>query len=290
MHNRAIPAHYYNKNHGWNEMSQNGEVQESFILGMSTEAFRARVNAYALAVVPIGSVELEGPHLPLGVDTIVAEGISKIIARESGVLIGPVIPVGYSKWFEPFPGTISIENETLCRFIGDYCRSLIRHGIRRILFLNAHRGNNAAIEIVSHRLIAEHQVRVGMVNLWKLAADLINGKNIISEGKFTHAGELMTSMVLAIHPEVVVSEKIHAGKVKQMKDSRFEVKNSVGETNCDGSIQTIYQDIRDVTETGVLGDPTPASAEKGRMMIEMITTYLKGFLQEFRKLPLPIGS
>lgn len=270
-------------------MSENAKDRGSFILDMSTEAFRTQGNDATVVVVPIGSVELEGPHLPLGTDTIVAEGISKIIAAESDVLIGPVIPVGYSKWFDPFPGTISIEHETLCRFIGDYCLSLIRHGIRRVLFLNAHRGNNAAIEIVSHRLMAEHQVRVGMVNLWKLAADLISGKNIISEGKFAHAGELMTSMVLAFRPEVVVREKIRLGKVNQFKGSRFEVKNSLGETNCDGSIQMIYQDIRDVTETGVLGDPTQASAEKGRMVIELLTVYLKGFLQEFRKLPLPLG-
>jgi creatinine amidohydrolase len=267
-------------------VSKKDQIPDSFILGMSTEDFKARASDDALVIIPIGSVELEGPHLPLGVDTIVAEGIAKIVSGELGAMIGPVIPVGYSNWFAPFPGTISIENETLCRFIHDYCRSLIRHGIRRIIFLNAHRGNNPAIEIVSHRLIAESKVRVGMVSLWKLAADLVCGTDIISEEKFTHAGELMTSMIMALQPETVVSKKMYKGEIRQFEGSSFEVKNSVGDVLYDNSLQTVYLDIRELTETGVLGDPTRASVEKGQKIIELIRVYLKGFIQEFKNLTL----
>ncbi len=265
-------------------MRKKNQIPNSFIIGMSTEAFESSAADGAVVIIPIGSVELEGPHLPLGGDTIVAEGISKEVSEELGVMIGPVIPVGYSKWFEPFSGTISIENETLCRFIHDYCRSLIRHGVRRIIFFNAHRGNNAAIEIVSHKLINEAGVRVGMVSLWKLAEDLVRGTGIISEEKFTHAGELMTSLILALHPETVVSEKIFKGKIQQYKDSSFEVKNTVGDVMYGNSLQKVYQDIREVTDTGVLGDPTLASAEKGQKIIELIKVYLKNFINEFKKL------
>ena len=74
--------------------------------------------------------------------------------------------------------------------------------------------------------------------------------------------------------------------VKSPKGSAFEVKNSLGETGFKGSIQTIYQDIRDVSDTGIMGDPTAASAEKGETVLRMITDYARSFLQEFRNLPI----
>jgi creatinine amidohydrolase len=267
-------------------MNTNKSVRKSLLLNMTWEEFRDSVTEASLVVIPIGSIELEGTHLPLGVDTIIAESLSENLAGEPGVIIGPVVPVGYSKWFDPFPGTISIENETLVRFLYEYSLSLIRHGVRRVVFLNAHRGNNSAIEVVGHKLIAENKIKVGMINIWKLANDLTNGKGIVVEGKFTHAGEIMTSLILALKPETVVREKMSAGGVKQIEGSEFQVKNSIGETSLNGSIQIIYQDIRDLTDTGVLGDPTNASAEKGQIIIGLITEYLKTYIQEFRKLPL----
>jgi len=192
-----------------------------FLVNMTWEDFRASVTESSLVVIPIGSIELEGTHLPLGVDTIIAENLSKRLAGEPGVIIGPLVPVGYSKWFDPFPGTISIENETLVRFLYEYCLSLTRHGVRRIVFLNSHRGINSAIEVVAHKLIAENKIKVGMLNIWKLANDLTSNKGIVAEGKFTHAGEIMTSMILALKPETVVREKMFVGGVKQIEGSKF---------------------------------------------------------------------
>jgi creatinine amidohydrolase len=267
------------------KMDTSKSVSKSFILDMTWEEFRDAAQQSAVVVVPLGSIELEGSHLPLGVDTIVAKGISDNLSGQEGVIIGPIIPVGYSKWFNPFPGTISLENETLVGVLANYSDSLVRHGIRRIVFLNSHRGNNAAIEVVAHKLISENHIRVGMVNIWKLANDLTSGTGHVSEGKFTHAGEIMTSLVMALRPETVITEKIQPGKVKQIEGSKFEVKNSVGETALLGSIQLVYQDIRELTDSGTLGDPTKASAEKGQMIIELITDYLKAYLQEFRNIP-----
>lgn len=255
---------------------------------MTWEEFRDQADDTAVAVIPMGSTELEGSHLPLGVDTIVADGLVRRLEGEEGVLIGPSLPIGYSKWFMPFPGTISLEAETLARVLVEYCTSLTAHGIHRIVFLNSHHGNNACVETTARTLISKYPVRVGMLSVWKLANDFAaSKKQLIDEGRFTHAGEIMTSVVMALQPDSVVTTRIRKDSPQSPPDSPFRVKNSLGATDYNGSEQTVYQDIREITDTGIMGDPTPASAEKGEAMMTMLTDYAKSFLQDFRKLPLP---
>ncbi|MGD8561019.1 MAG: creatininase family protein [Desulfarculaceae bacterium] len=259
-------------------------MTKTFLADMTWQEFQDAVSPDTVVVIPMGSVELEGPHLPLGVDTIAAQGVARELEGQEGIVIGPGIPVGYSKWFTPYPGTITLEQDTLVRLLLDYCRSLVKHSVSRIVFLNAHKGNNAAIETAAHTLILDHGVKVGMLNIWKLVNDLIAGKDLIAEGRFTHAGEIMTSLMLALRPETVVEGRIRTDQVKPIKGSDFDPKNSLGDAGFRGAVQTVYQNIRDVTDTGVLGDPSAATAEKGRKLLEMIVEYARAFLQEFRRI------
>lgn len=263
---------------------------KSFISDMTWEEFRDSVDSTTVAVIPMGSVELEGPCLPLGVDTIAANAVAARLAGEPGVLIGPCLPVGYSEWFNPFPGTISLEYETLCRLIQDYCTSLIRHGVKRVVFLNGHHGNISGILTAVHRLMASHPVRFGMLGLWRLANDLISGTGLIAEGKFTHAGEMMTSVIMAARPDTVVAGKMKPDRLKSPDGTAFTVRNSLGDAAFKGSVQSVYMDIRELTATGIMGDPTAADKAKGEKVLEMMAGYAKDFLQEFRKMPLnPAG-
>lgn len=263
-------------------------MKTSHILYMTWEDFReAATLPNAVAVIPLGTTEQEGTHLPLGVDTLVAEGIAKGLEGEEGILIGPLLPIGYSKWFTPFPGTISLEHETMLCVLKDYCVSLIDHGLRRLVFLNAHRGNNACVEVTSRSLMACRRVRMGMLNVWKLADDLAAGMPEWRESRFTHAGEIMTSLVMALRPETVALGRIRPGSVRSPQGSAFRVNNSLGEVTFRNSVQTVYQDIREMTDTGTLGDASQASAEKGEKILERILDYSRAFLQEFRTLPFP---
>lgn len=257
------------------------------IARMTWEAFRDAVGPRTVALIPIGSVELEGTHLPLGVDTLTAEALATSIGPLPGLLVGPTLPVGYSKWFMPFPGTISLETETLIRVLLEYARSLIAHGVRRIVFFNAHKGNNACIESAARTLTAEDKVRVGMLSVWKLAHDLAAVRDgRIVEGRFTHAGEIMTSVMMAVAPDTVDRARMAPGKAKSPSDSAFRVVNSLGDTDFMGSVQTVYQDIRQVTDTGILGDPTAATADTGAAVLDALTVYTRAFIEEFQKLPL----
>jgi len=254
---------------------------------MTWEDFQDNCESKTVAVIPLGSVELEGPHLPLGVDTIAAHALSERLDGMPGVLVGPTLPIGYSKWFMPFAGTISLEMETLIRVLDEYARSLIAHGVKRLLFFNAHRGNNAAIEAVARTLIAERKASVAMINIWKLVGDLAaKPENQIEERRFTHAGEAMTSVIMALAPEAVVAKKIAADKPKSPLASAFKVKNSVGDAEFQGSVQVLFQDLRHITESGTMGDPSGASPEKGHILTEKIVAYTRAFIQEFQKLSL----
>jgi len=263
-------------------------MKTNFIADLTWEEFRDAVKEKTVLVIPMGSTELEGVHLPLGVDTIVADEVAGRLKGEEGVLVCPSLPVGYSRWFNPFPGTISLEHDTLTKVLIEYCSCLIRHGASRLVFLNAHRGNNSCIEAASRILIADHPVRIGMLSVWKLANDLTSGSGLVKEGKFTHAGEIMTSLILATRPDTVRRDRMEADQVQSPAGSAFKVNNSLGETSFRGSVQIVYQDIRDVTQTGVMGDPTTATADKGEEILRVIADYVKAFLQEFRKLTMSV--
>jgi creatinine amidohydrolase len=262
-------------------------MKKSYLLDMTWKEFRDAVDPQCVVVIPMGSVELEGSHLPLGVDAFVAEGLARRLEGQEGVLIGPLLPIGYSKWFMPFPGTISLEQASLTGLLLEYCRSLVRHGVRRFVFLNAHRGNNPCVDEAARTLVLEQPLRVGMLVLWKLANDLAAKKEgLIEEGKFTHAGEIMTSMVMALRPETVVKPELRADSPKSPQGSPFRIMNSLGEASFGDSIQMVYSHIRELTETGVFGDPTTASAEKGKVLLDLMEDYIRSFLQAFRQLPL----
>jgi creatinine amidohydrolase len=262
-------------------------MKTAIMTRMTWEDFRDAIDAETVAVIPIGSVELEGPHLPIGVDTIAARNLSERLDGVPGVLVGPTLPIGYSKWFMPFAGTISLEMETLIRVLDEYARSLIAHGVKRLLFFNAHRGNNAAIEAVARGLIAEGKARAAMINVWKLVNDLAaDPENQIDERRFTHAGEAMTSVIMALAPETVAAAKIAADRPKSPPGSAFKVKNSLGETEFQGSVQILFQDLHRITDSGTMGDPSGAGTEKGRNLAEQVVAYTRAFIREFQKLPL----
>lgn len=261
-------------------------MEKAFISDMTWEECNAAVDYHTIAILPLGSTEIEGSHLPLGVDTITAHAIAERLAGETGVLIGPTLPIGYSKWFRPFSGTISLEYDTFTRVLIEYSKCLIDNGIKRLLFLNSHKGNSPAIQYAAHILMAEQSILVSEINIWKLANDLIKKTNgLITENKFTHGGEIMTSMMMALNPELVVTGRMKTGSVISPPNSGFKFLNSTGETEFLNSVQTVYQRVNRITDSGILGDPMPASSEKGRTILKMLVAYIKAFLKEFKQLP-----
>lgn len=191
-------------------------------------------------VIPVGSVEQHGPHLPLGTDALIAEGVSDYIAGRINAVVAPTIALGVSKEHMDFPGTLTLSEETFVKEIEEACGSLLKHGFREVILVNGHGGNRKALSLVKMK---------GVSIL-----------DIISQIKgYDHAGEVETSMMFYLHPEMVRRSLI--GK----HDFTFPGK---------GEWRTIEH-----SKSGVIGDPTKATAVKGRRYFRQITGRL---LEELR--------
>jgi creatinine amidohydrolase len=205
-----------------------------------------------LVVVPSGATEVYGPHLPLCSDSIVAASVARRVARELGAVCTPVIPVGYSRDLMSHPGTLTVTPDAFLAYFEGICLSLVHWGFEDLLFLNTHAGNVGLIDQVALDLIEEHGVRCLQVDWWRyanrVAADLMSGGPWV----VGHAGELGTSVLLEVAPELVdLSAAVDEEPVGDPWPSGLER----------------YYDYGDFSESGVMGRPSLASVEKGKAIV-----------------------
>jgi len=163
-----------------------------------------------LGIIPTGAVEAYGPHLPLGADALVAEAVARLVGEHTGGLVAPVIPVGESRALAEFPGTLTVPAPAFRAYLGAIARSLIGWGLRRLLFINTHAGNVPIINDLMAELAADAGVRCAQVDWWRfiqpLAADLVRDPAY----PFGHAGEVGTSVLLYLYPDLVRAERLSA--------------------------------------------------------------------------------
>jgi len=231
-------------------------------------------------LLPLGSTEQEGTHLPLGVDTFVAESLANEVAKETGALVGPVLPLGYSEWFMEFSGTISLKLETLTQILREYTSCLIHHGFRKFIFINGHAGNSTAVDVVAREWTLSQSARIAMVEIWKLANLMAADIPDLKENAFKHAGEIMTSVMLYLHPDMVTMER---AKVEYVKSGQgpFKAKASLGLADFKGMEITVYEGAKTLTESGIMGDPLSATAQKGGLIFNRLKSYLIEMVTNF---------
>lgn len=233
-------------------------------------------------LIPIGAVEQQGPHLPLGADTIAAQYIGEKVAERTGALLAPAISVGYSQWFQNFPGMLSINKATLTEVVRQTCRCLAASGFKRQLFINPHLGNDDVIFEVAVELRQEG-IQIASVNPWHATNDIVAmGADIgLKEKKFTHAGEIMTSIFMAIAPELV---KMDAA-VAEAPTTAIPGGSSLGMHKLTFNKMTFaafrYSD--EETNSGSYGDPFAATTEKGWHFANTWVDIISEFVEAFRK-------
>ena len=160
-------------------------------------------------VVPVAAIEQHGPHLPVMVDsllcTAVAERAAARLAAQAPprrpAVVAPTVWSGLSEHHMPFGGTITLDFTTFAALLRCVCRSLQRHGFRRILLLNGHGGNEAALRVVVEQLSADGEVALATATYWHLAAEPFRA-HLERQSGVRHACEAETSMVMALRPEL----------------------------------------------------------------------------------------
>jgi creatinine amidohydrolase len=212
-------------------------------------------------IIPIGSLEQHGPHLPVSTDTLIIEYLAKKIAGKIQSLYIPPITFGISFEHEPL-FNISLSNNTFSNLIGDICVSLVKYGMNNIILLNGHHGNMGSMYYISQNISHKvpSNIRLNFINYWNLMND------------FDHAGEIETSLLLAINTKMV-----------KMKMARANTKDIDGSKVAYKSLASIPGSFPKITGNGVWGDPTKASIKKGRSLLDDLIQKLEQTLIEFRE-------
>lgn len=233
-----------------------------------------------MVMIPIGSIECHGRHMPLGTDMLIPERITDLVEQKSNILIAPMIPFGACQSLAAFPGTIHIDSEILYLYVKQIMESLYRHGARKIIFLNGHGGNISPLE----RLGLEYEekgVMTALLNWWLMAWDM----NPAWKGG--HGGGEETAAIMEIDPSLIDYSEID-GPLKMKDVNENIVATGFRSVKFKGVEISILRNTHNVTDNGWIGNDHPSTATKewGTEMIRETAEYIVDFIEEFKKVKL----
>jgi len=244
---------------------------------MSWPEIKEALERTDIVLFPVGSTEQHATHLPLNNDIFTSFEISKRVAEklapEVTVLVAPPLNFGLSSHHMGFPGTISFEPSTFMEAVKDVCRSLASHGFRNIVVVNGHGGNTAALHLATQQLGSETKAKVFLVEWWDLVPDIIAKR---FKPPFYHACETETSIVLALDQRVD-TRKATPSVPQQVSRFVFHDFMATGPKVFEPMI-----DMRTVTQTGAVGDPTRATREKGQELLDAVIERFASFIKELK--------
>lgn len=241
-------------------------------------------------VLPVGSTEQHGHHLPLDTDAKLASSVAYDAARRSpeDMLILPPVAYGYTHHVMDFPGTINIEPTTFVRFLVDIGRSVAYHGFKRIIILNGHGSNHPLVEQAGRQIILQTDALCLTLSWWQLIADYWNRevRTSVVPGGCAHACELETSMYMHVDGPNVRADRIKgalADYIKLPGAARWHYTD----LTAGGGPVTLVEWTSTYTETGSFGEPQKATPEKGHLVFEHAATQLVDLVRWFRARPAP---
>lgn len=214
---------------------------------------RSIKNKSQVAIIPIGSIEQHGPHLPISTDSDIVTEVSRKIAEKRGFQLLPTVTYGVSFEHAPF-FNLSIKESTLRSIVGDLCLSLLENKIRTVFIINGHHGNLKPLKNIDVRLkkLTNNKLKIFSFSYWHF-----------TEREFDHAGFVETSLMLAISKNVKMN-KAEKGLITDGL-SKQEIKKLGKLAN---------QSFPKATKNGIWGDPTKATKKDGQKILAEIVKNL----------------
>lgn len=233
-----------------------------------------------VVVVPIATLEDHGPHLPVDADVRIIEAICETAcARVSDeVVLLPAVTHGYSPHHRDFPGSINIRWNVFVEHLLDITGSLIGHGFRRFILANGHGSNMPLVNMAARLTIIDHPEAIACDYFYLYTPKGLEAIKSVRESEFpggmAHACELETSIYLALDPSLVQMDKAE-------KDINFPPSDYfyMDWMNGPGSMMEYWSTL---SRTGTMGDPTLASADKGRVLLEAAVDELVMVIDEMK--------
>jgi creatinine amidohydrolase/Fe(II)-dependent formamide hydrolase-like protein len=244
---------------------------------LSWPEVEARLKEMDVAILPVGSIEQHGPHLPLDTDSFDADYLAKRIAEacsDPKPLVLPLIPYGVSYEHSEFKGTVSINNDALAMLVYEIGMSCARNGVNKLVIVNGHGGNVPALNYAAQMITRDAKIFVCIDTGETSDVDIYR---IAETQNDIHAGEIETSTSLAVRPHLVKMDK--AAKRLPRFSSRYLDFTSRRKVNW-------YVHTKKLSQSGVIGDPTKASPEKGERMWQVMIAHLVALVEELKSMTL----
>jgi creatinine amidohydrolase len=269
-------------------------LQTKFWAELTSRDFQARDMMRTIAVLPVAATEQHGPHLPFGTDTMIMVGyIETVIARLPDalpVLFLPVQNCRFSSEHTSFPGMLSLSAGTILRAWTELCECVRKTGCRKLVLLNAHGGNSAALELIAHDLRARLDM-LAVIASWRRfgAPDGLFSAHEQAHG--IHAGEIETSLMLAFRPDLMrMEEAADFPSVSAAMERDFKWLRTGRPTGLGWMAQ-------DLSPSGAMGNAAAATARKGEALADYCVAAFIALLQDINRFdlsrlkdgPLPSG-
>jgi creatinine amidohydrolase len=221
-------------------------------------------------LLPVAATEQHGPHLPLATDRLIGEHFAAALEAliPERILVLPAVSIGCSGHHMGFAGSLSLQHATFASVVKDIIASVLQHGFQKVIILNSHGGNQAIMQVIVEEMGQRYdEAYIVGVTWWMIARGALKDITEAGAGGTGHACEFETSLMECIAPELIDKTQIRVGSNKR----------SFSWAEGDmlrGARASYYRSMEEMTSNGVFGDPTKASAEKGRRITVAVTEAL----------------
>lgn len=254
-------------------------IEPLLLANLTSPATGELLESVEMVLLPVGAHEQHGPALPVSTDTLTAQVLCSLVGTllRPRIAVAPVIPWGVSWHHEGLPGTVALREETLIAIVMDHIASLHRQGVRRVMIVNTHGGNNAALTIAGER--AKREIGMPLVAPVFGYALLANAaREVLGEGAIGHAGGDEASAMLAIRPDLVDRQRLGTPEVDERLRRSATILRAAG-----GSLPVM---MHKTSASGATGDASGASAEAGNAILGKAAAQLRAICEDVMEVDL----